>query len=413
MKPAPALSADQCLKCNICTAACPVAAVTDLFPGPKSVGPQAARFRHPRLPSPDASLAWCSGCGVCSRVCPHGVPVTEINVLAKARLANEHTISLRDQLLSRPALMGRLGSPIASLANLALQSKPIRKLLQVGTGIHASASLPRFCPQDFRRLHPQHIAVEPPPDLGPGHRYVAYFHNCSTQYYEPFIGEATIGVLETLGFQVLLPPQECCGLPLQSNGLLPAARRYSRKNIAYLAPFAEAGIPIVGTSPSCMLALKHEYRTILGVDGPQSEAVAEWSYDLFEFLLDQAVDMFDQLRLRPIRQRVLYHAPCQLRAQGMGMPALHVLQNIPEMEIVVSNAECCGVAGTYGMKIERYDVARRVGEGLFAQARNCGAEAIVSETETCRWWISHHTGLPALHPIQLLRQSMLPEALQS
>ena len=36
-----AQSLDHCIKCNICTAACPVAAVTDKFPGPKFVGPQA------------------------------------------------------------------------------------------------------------------------------------------------------------------------------------------------------------------------------------------------------------------------------------------------------------------------------------------------------------------------------------
>ena len=37
-------SSDQCLKCNVCNTVCPVARVTDLFPGPKYVGPQAARF---------------------------------------------------------------------------------------------------------------------------------------------------------------------------------------------------------------------------------------------------------------------------------------------------------------------------------------------------------------------------------
>ena len=68
------LSADECLKCNVCTTACPVARVTDLFPGPKYVGPQAQRFRlattlpsggasTPRLTSPDATVDYCSGCG--------------------------------------------------------------------------------------------------------------------------------------------------------------------------------------------------------------------------------------------------------------------------------------------------------------------------------------------------------------
>ncbi|HLB47663.1 MAG TPA: 4Fe-4S dicluster domain-containing protein, partial [Anaerolineales bacterium] len=72
------LTSDLCIKCNICTSACPVAAVTDLFPGPKAVGPQAQRFRHPRLPSPDKSLDYCSGCGACSLVCPHGVQIAEM-----------------------------------------------------------------------------------------------------------------------------------------------------------------------------------------------------------------------------------------------------------------------------------------------------------------------------------------------
>ncbi|MCW5853001.1 MAG: 4Fe-4S binding protein, partial [Anaerolineae bacterium] len=44
-------SLDRCIKCNICVSFCPPASVTDLFPGPKYVGPQAARFRHERQES--------------------------------------------------------------------------------------------------------------------------------------------------------------------------------------------------------------------------------------------------------------------------------------------------------------------------------------------------------------------------
>ena len=75
-------SADLCIKCNICTSHCPVTNVTDLFPGPKFVGPQAQRFRNPKDISVDASVDYCSGCGVCSMVCPHGVKVMEMNAKA-------------------------------------------------------------------------------------------------------------------------------------------------------------------------------------------------------------------------------------------------------------------------------------------------------------------------------------------
>jgi ferredoxin len=38
------MSLDACIKCNICVTACPVAAVTDLFPGPKYEAPQSGRI---------------------------------------------------------------------------------------------------------------------------------------------------------------------------------------------------------------------------------------------------------------------------------------------------------------------------------------------------------------------------------
>ena len=60
------LTADDCIKCNICTSNCPVAAVTDKFPGPKVVGPQAQRFREPGERSVDRSVDYCSGCGTCT-----------------------------------------------------------------------------------------------------------------------------------------------------------------------------------------------------------------------------------------------------------------------------------------------------------------------------------------------------------
>ena len=36
---------EQCLKCTICTAYCPVAAVTPFYPGPKHAGPDGERYR--------------------------------------------------------------------------------------------------------------------------------------------------------------------------------------------------------------------------------------------------------------------------------------------------------------------------------------------------------------------------------
>ena len=397
---------DHCLKCNICTAACPVVNVTDQFLGPKAVGPQAERFRHPRLPIPDATVSWCSGCGTCSRVCPHGVAVAEMNVQAKARLAAQHGVPLRDQLISRPEMLGQVSKPLAEFVNSALEKSITRFSLEKLLAIDRHAPLPRFTRRTFREHFPE-LCVKTPPDEGdPGERLVAYFHGCSTNYYEPELGMITVAVLEALGCRVLLPPQNCCGLPLQSNGLFRQARRYGQANIRHLVPFADKEIPIVGTSTSCTLELKHEYRAVLGLAGRDFDLVAEYTRDIFEFILEEFSGEVDNGKLEPVPRRVLYHAPCQLKSHCLGTPALEVLRRIPTLDLVLSESECCGVAGTYGVKRERYEVAYEVGEKLFQQAERAKVDIVVTDSETCRWWISHHTGIQAVHPIELLAESL-------
>ncbi len=402
----PALSADLCLKCNICTAACPVAAATDLFPGPKAVGPQAERFRHPRLPLPDHSVAWCSGCGTCSRVCPHGVAVAEINIQAKGRLVEEGSAPLRDQLISRTDLLGTLGTPVAPLANLALRLAPVRWAMEATLGISRHAPMPAFVGRTFRRRVRERCLDRPPEPEARTGLLVAFFHGCGTNYYEPELGELAISILELLGCQVVVPPQVCCGLPLQSNGLFEAARGHARANVASLLPFAQEGIPIVGTSTSCTLSLKHDYRAILGLSGDDVDTVAENTFDFFEFLTTRLREPLERLALGPVQARALYHAPCQLKAHGIGAPALQVLRRIPQLELAFSESECCGVAGTYGMKAEKYEVARRVGEGLFRQVDKIRADFVISDSETCRWWIAGHTSLPVHHPAQVLGRAL-------
>ncbi len=396
---------DACLKCNICTAACPVAAVSDAFPGPKAVGPQAQRFRHPRLQLSERSIALCSGCGVCSRVCPHGVAVADVNIVAKAHYAQQSGVPLRDHIISRPATLARLARPLAGLANLSLRLRPIRQTMELLLGVASEAPLPPFAPRTLRRqLADRCVIADRIPRLPAD--TIAYFHGCSSQHYEPHIGIMTVHLLEQLGFNVVLPPQTCCGLPLQSNGLLDAARRYARKNAGSLAPVIEAGIPIVGTSTSCTLALKHDYRSILDLRSETFDALAESTFDLFEFLLWRASDRLPRLECQALSARALYHPPCQLRLHGVGTPALEVLQHIPGLEILVSEHECCGVAGTYGLKRERYDTARQVGSPLFQQAQSAEVDFLITDSETCRWWLNAHTGLPAYHPVEVIAMAI-------
>jgi glycerol-3-phosphate dehydrogenase subunit C len=75
---------------------------------------------------------------------------------------------------------------------------------------------------------------------------------------------------------------------------------------------------------------------------------------------------------------------------------------VPELRVIELNIDCCGIAGTYGLKKEKYDISMAVGEQLFREIRDAKAEVAACDSETCRWQIEHGTGVHAVHPIELL-----------
>ncbi|HMO55785.1 MAG TPA: anaerobic glycerol-3-phosphate dehydrogenase subunit C [Roseiflexaceae bacterium] len=393
-------SLDHCIKCNICTAACPVGAVTDLFPGPKYVGPQAQRFRKPGQPSPDESVDYCSGCRVCNEVCPTGVKIMELNTRAKARIVEQRGLPLRGWLLGYQYLFGKLAcGPQAAIANFFANNRLVRSLTEQVIGIARHAPLPRFSRFSFRSWFGRRTTGDRQK------RQVVYFHGCATNYYEPRIGQAAVEVLEHNGFEVIIPEQGCCGLPLLSNGAFSHAKRHHEYNVARLAPYVERGIPIVGTSTSCTLTLKEEAPELLAMHDRATRMVAENTYDIFEFLrlLHEQGEL--KTDFQPIEAVLPYHAPCQQRAHRIGRPALDILELVPGLKLNESSAACCGLAGSYGYKAEKYQVAMDVGADLFSWVQQSGSDTAVCDSEICRWQIAHGAGVTMRHPIELLRDA--------
>jgi glycerol-3-phosphate dehydrogenase subunit C len=391
-------SLDHCVKCTICETFCPVSNVTSLFPGPKYVGPQAERFRSGDR-SPDASLDYCSGCGICTHVCPQGVKIAEINAQARAELKRSRGIPLRDRVLARPNVTGGLGTPVAPVVNWVLRNPAARALIEQTVRIHRRAPLPALAGRTFQAWSRRHRTSAAAATT------VVYFHGCSTNYYEPDLGAKTVAVLEHNGRRVVVPPQGCCGLPLQSNGAFDSARTYARRLVTRLAPYAHAGIDIVATSTSCGLMLKREAREILGLEGDDFEVVSSRTYDICEYLLG----LHERGELRtdftPVEITVPYHAPCQQRGHGIGKPALDLLDLVPALRVVELDVECCGIAGTYGLKKEKYDIAMDVGRRLFAEVEGARADVAACDSETCRWQITHGSGIASVHPVELLHRA--------
>ncbi len=405
-------TADLCVKCNICTSACPVVPVTDLFPGPKYVGPQAQRFRDPGEPSPDWSLDYCSGCGICTLVCPHGVQVMEINTAAKAELrkrnVQKHPLDpkmVRNWLLGRNEALGQLGGLVAPVANLVLGFRPARLAMEKTLGIDHRAPFPHFNFRKFRGwFFGEHQRSKTP--TPPGAPRVAYFYGCATNHYEHEVGKAIVAVLEHNGFEVVLPDQNCCGLPMQSNGDFDGARRYAYANLKKLAPVVEQDIPMVVGGTSCGLELKSDYRELLGIHTPEAKALAEHVYDINEFLWL----MYEQGRLKTDfkdmgGRYIPYHTSCHQKLHRIGRPALDLLSLVPGLTVEEQGIDCCGITGTYGYKHEKYAIAQAVGQPLFDKLKASGASTAICDNETCRWNIAASSGLRVVHTVQVLAEA--------
>jgi len=318
---------------------------------------------------------------------------------AKAVRARAEGIPLGDRLLADPDRTGRLAAAGGGLASWGASTRLGRVVMEKVLGIHRDAAMPMFAGRTFQGWARRHRS----PNAA---KRIVYFHGCGANYYEPRLGEMTVAVLTHNGFGVDVPKQDCCGLPLQSNGIFDTARGYTRRLARHLRRAASGDTVIVGTSTSCTLMLKREAKEILGLAGePDLEYVSSRTYDIVEFLLQLHARGELNTDFAPVDMTVTYHAPCQQQGHGVGKPALDLMELVPGLRVVENDASCCGVAGTYGLKKEKYAISMDVGSTLFGQIERAAPDLAVCDSETCRWHIEKATGVKSVHPVEILHRA--------
>ena len=355
--------------------------------------------RHFTDPRTYEVLDLCLACKACKSECPSSVDMARIKSEFLAHYYAAHGTPLRARAFGHIHLLNRIGSRTAPLSNLLLRS-PLGAVGKRLLGVHPARALPPFARLPFDRWFRERHVPQTDGLRGP----VIYFHDTFATYNYPEIGRATVALLEAAGYQVLvLERRRCCGRPMISKGLLREAQRLARENIALLAPFARAGIPIVGTEPSCILTFRDEYPDLL----PKSEdvdIVAKQSFLLDEFLV-QAMER-DGLSL-PWKQdpgpRVLFHGHCHQKAL-VGTKSTLTLLAAAGCTVEESGAGCCGMAGSFGYEAEHYTISEKIGaDRLFPKVLEQPKEALIAVMGvSCREQIAHFTGRRALHVAEIL-----------
>ncbi len=387
---------DKCIACTMCLVACPVAEATHAFLGPRTIGPAFERFR-PSGVEEDKSLALCSNCKNCDIACPHGVPVSSLNILAKAELYKNIKPSYAEKILANGESMARSAGLIPSfIKNFFCKNKLTRSLLE-RIGISRHALMPTFARKTFR----QQLPKLPQPKSAIDE--IILFPGCYMDIYDAKSSVDMVKVLSFMGYKVTVPSGiVCCGLPMLANGFLDSAKKNASKNAKVLSPYVKAKKIILTGCPSCALMFKEDIPELF----PELGLIGSAVQDMQEFIFSRLKESSLHMNLPVQNLKAIYHAPCHLKAQGIGLPGLELLQKIKNLEISNANAGCCGISGSYGFKTSTRDIAMKVGQELFDTMLDSGASIGVSECGTCRLQMEQGTGMKTMHPLSLVLSSL-------
>ncbi|MDE2826469.1 MAG: 4Fe-4S dicluster domain-containing protein, partial [Bacteroidota bacterium] len=345
----------------------------------------------------------CVECKACKSECPSSVDMAKIKFEFLAQYHTKHGTPLRTRLFGDIARFSRLASgALAPPINGILGSMPVRFALDRGLGISRQRKLPAFARKPFTKWFKQR------PQRTQERERVVLFNDTFNTFNEPHVAIAAVEVLEAAGFEVILPGHRCCGRPLISKGMVKKARAAARDTVERLAPYAKAGLPIIGLEPSCLLSMRDEYLYLLP-DSSDAREVANHAVIFDEFVARLADEGRLTLSFTDEAREILLHGHCHQRALAGTESTLKILalpENYHAREVDTS---CCGMAGSFGYEKEHYEISRKMAERrLVPMMRNTSADTLIAAPGTsCRHQLQHCGIAHPLHPAEVLRDAML------
>ncbi|MBU2509732.1 anaerobic glycerol-3-phosphate dehydrogenase subunit C [bacterium] len=334
----------------------------------------------------------CVNCGSCYQECPSNVNIPKMSLEAKAQFVNRHGVSLQNRVVTNLESAARLTHRFSHLTKPLLELSPVRKITESILGISSQRDLTLFAIKPLRKRVPL--------QSGDGSNKVLYFAGCYASYIKPEIGEAAIKVLTRLGKTVLTPEQHCCGLPMLSKGMVKEARDKVRQNLKQWAHLLQEVDHLVVTCSSCGLSL-----------------VQEWSYLMKDEVMEQVKDKMvhisalvnaraDLLQFKVFNRKLGYHMPCHLKIQDQANSSIQLLNSIPGLVVDDLKSHCCGMAGSWGLFKENFQLSREIGSLMINRLEASSAEVGVTDCPTCRMQMEQFSQKPIFHPIEIVANSL-------
>jgi Fe-S oxidoreductase len=141
------------------------------------------------------------------------------------------------------------------------------------------------------------------------------------------------------------------------------------------------------------------------VSGEDYEKLSENVYEVAEYVENVADEDTEELFDDSEESDVLYHSHCQQRSLNLETPTVSLLESAG-YDVTTTDAECCGMAGSFGYKSEYYEVSVDVGEQMM-EGVNVDLEdvTVTASGTSCAdqfEYLTESADIP--HPVELLAE---------
>jgi Fe-S oxidoreductase len=397
-----------CSDCRICVKLCPsfrsLFAMIDDLGGTEHVD-ELTPAQHKRV------VDECYECKLCYVICPYTpdqqqewrIDFPQLMLRSLIGQSDAGQVSRSARLLARTDQQGMVATALAPVVNATAKFGPARLAIEKVTGIARDRLLPTFhrirFSRWFRDRGPSRAARS-----APARDPVALFPTCLVEYQEPAVGKAAVAVLERNGFACELPEgQVCCGMPWLDAGDAERFRAAAQRNVDVLLPAVESGRSIVALQPTCAYTLKDEYPAFLGTEAARKVSAA--TFDAAELLMNahRGEHKLDTNFEGKTYETITWHAACHYRAQQMGPRSSQLMQLTGAKVQMVER--CSAIDGTWGLRAENYEMARRIAKPLMERVRESDAELVAGDCQLANVAIEEGSGKRPIHPLQVLARA--------
>ena len=394
---------DVCHGCRLCWNLCP--AFPALFDLTDGVDGDFSKVDRNNL-NPVHDL--CFQCKLCWVVCPYTDPheynmdVPRLFTRAKFVRAKEEGIPLTKKVLADQDRLGKMGGGMmAPLTNFANNFGATRRMLELTAGIHHDATVPTYHRQTFGGWFKKTYGAVMKPSENPV-RKVAFFASCTINYNDPHIGKACIKVLEHNNVEVIVPEQECCGMPLSDIGDFKGAEKKRDYNLERLVKLVDAGYDVVVPQPTCTLVLRDEYvRSSPSPEAERAKRVAEHTFEFGHYLTGLAREKVLKRDFKNGLGKVGFHVACHTRAQAVGNNSPRLLALVPDTQVTPVE-HCSGHDGMWGVSKQYFPLSLKVGKKLYDNLQEGGPDHIITDCPLAARHIELGTKRKPIHTAEAL-----------